>query len=91
MQTKNEISKEIRKKYKAPGASDLQLANSIKVASEVEYKNSSTFGMGGVMMFDRFQTMLTGRAITNNTQRLIDSKTLEEKVAEEQASKANSI
>ncbi len=40
MKPTNEKSKEIRKKYKAPGASDEQLANSIKVASEFEYKTA---------------------------------------------------
>ncbi|PYD23749.1 lpg2407 family Dot/Icm T4SS effector [Pseudomonas syringae] len=84
MKPTSEKSKEIRKKYKAPGASDEQLANSIKVASEFEYKNSSTFGWGGVYMVDRFQSMITGRAITNNTQRLLDAQALEE-----EASKSN--
>ena len=83
MQSKLEQQqKEIKKKYKEyrDGQEvNAQVANAIKVSADLEYKNSYTFGWGGVYMVDRFQSMLTGHAITTNTQKLLDAEVLKQK------------
>ena len=52
-----------------PMKSDKQVSDSINLSADVEYNKSYTLGWGGLMMFDRLQSKLTGLAITNNTQK----------------------
>ena len=80
MQAKKEDpTKDIRKKYKEFGGPETnqRVAGAIKVSAEIEYNNSYTLGWGGVYMVDRFQSMLTGRAMTTNTEKVLDAQQLE--------------
>lgn len=73
-----EKQRELRRKYKEFGGAEKnkQVANSIAVSAAIEYEGSSTLGWGGVYMLDRFQSMITGRAITTNTQKTLDAEEL---------------
>ncbi len=80
-QQKTDVEKsEIRKKYKERGGDELnhRVANSIKVSAEIEYNKSSFFGWGSVYMIDRTQAKFTGRAMTTNTQKILDAARLED-------------
>lgn len=71
--------KEIRKKYKEHGGKEVnpKLADSIQISAELEYRTSPVW-WGGVCMADRFQSMLTGRAMTTNTQKVLDAEVLKQ-------------
>ncbi len=72
--------KEIRKKYREHGGKEVnpKLADSIQISAELEYRTSSVLGWGSVYMVDRFQSMLTGRAMTTNTQKVLDAEVLKQ-------------
>lgn len=67
---------EIRKKYKSvSGQPNQVVANALKLAAEVEYQKSGSLWCAFYSV-DRAQAQFTGLAMTNNTQKILDSDVL---------------
>lgn len=65
-------------RYRKFGDTDhnVKLANALNTAADIEYNDQRFFGWKAFYMIDRLQASITGRAITNNTQKKLDASEL---------------
>jgi hypothetical protein len=76
--SKDDKTRAIRRHYREFGGTEnnKKLAQSINISADIEYNQCRFFGWGGLYMFDRMQAKLTGRALTSNTQKILDASEL---------------